>query len=385
MRLASRHLKTAAQADAASRFDPPESGLPPLPAVDWGAIGAEPPTLLASPTDDLPEADAVVITWAEAEWAALHHVFVDSASAMSHDQSEHDDWPQWQRYDKDMPYYRGSDSESWTYWGLYCLVEIGSRKVLLFKSNTHLDWPGERYLEDLIERIAEVVRPSLLFSIGTAGGARTTDHLGTVNVVNAGTLYDAHDPASDWPTYGNGYTPDWRVVGGDGFASLLVPVPATTERLQALADAFNAHYGTSYPLSELNPGDVNDPEDPVPLNDLAPDVSLLTTATFVVGTNDGQYADYAVIEMDDAVIGEVCDREKVAFGFVRNVSDPVQNAALPEEVQGNWGSAVYETYGLYTRVNGALGPWALRAAGAGCATARWRHRSASARARNAST
>ena len=35
-----------------------------------------------------------------------------------------------------------------------------------------LDWPGERYLEDLIASIADYVKPELLLSIGTAGGAR---------------------------------------------------------------------------------------------------------------------------------------------------------------------------------------------------------------------
>jgi hypothetical protein len=49
----------------------------------------------------------------------------------------------------------------------------------------------------------------------------------------------------------------------------------------------------------------------------------------------------------------------VAFGFVRNVSDPVQNAALPAEIQGSWGSAVYDTYGIYTSFNGALAAWAV--------------------------
>ena len=150
--------------------------------------------------------------------------------------------------------------------------------------------------------------------------------------------------------------------------ALLVDIPATEDRLQALAAAFNAHYGTDTPLHGTDPDtpsfdplELCTPTSPVALNDLVTptNVPLLTTATFVVGTTDGQYADYAVIEMDDAVIGKVCQEKGVAFGFVRNVSDPAQNAVLPSEVQGNWGSAVYETFGLYTSVNGALTTWAL--------------------------
>jgi hypothetical protein len=44
--------------------------------------------------------------------------------------------------------------------------------------------------------------------------------------------------------------------------------------------------------------------------------------------------------MDDAVIGEACNASDIAFGFVRNISDPVQNAVLPAKIQGSWRSAV---------------------------------------------
>lgn len=347
-------------ATRSSRFDPSTAGLPALPAIDFSAVGGTAPTVVETSADWLPEADVVVLTWAEAEWAALHHVFVDPGSEMSHAASEDDHaWTQWQRYDRDMPAYSGSASESWSYWGDYCLVTMGSTRVLLFKSNTHLDWPGQTYLEDLIKVIDEYVQPKLLLSIGTAGGSRLSDHLGAVNVVDAGTLYSTSDPASDWPTYKSAYTPDWSTVSDSGFASLLVEIPATADRLDALAKAYSAHVGTTYTMADLDPLGLCTPTDPVALNDLAPDTSLLTTATFVVGTTDGQYDDYAVIEMDDAVIGKVCDGDGVAFGFVRNVSDPAQNAALPSDVQGDWGSAVYTVFGLYTSVNGALVTWAL--------------------------
>ena len=91
------------------------------------------------------------------------------------------------------------------------------------------------------------------------------------------------------------------------------------------------------------------------------EMSYSAASTFVVGTTSGEYADFACIEMDDAVIGKVCVKEGLAFGFVRNISDPAQNAALPSEVQRNWGSAVYEVFGFYTSYNGALATWAMLA------------------------
>jgi len=49
----------------------------------------------------------------------------------------------------------------------------------------------------------------------------------------------------------------------------------------------------------------------------------------------------------------------IPFGFIRNVSDPVQNASLLSDVQGNWGSAIYDSYGFYTSYNRALAAWAI--------------------------
>ncbi len=45
--------------------------------------------------------------------------------------------------------------------------------------------------------------------------------------------------------------------------------------------------------------------------------------------------------------------------LLTSVSDPVQNAALPAKVQGDWGSVVYDAYGFYTSCNGALAAWAV--------------------------
>jgi hypothetical protein len=65
--------------------------------------------------------------------------------------------------------------------------------------------------------------------------------------------------------------------------------------------------------------------------------------------------------MDDAIIAETCVAAGVQFGFVRSISDPVQNAALPVKMQGNWGSTIYDAYGFYSSFNGALAAWAMLA------------------------
>jgi nucleoside phosphorylase len=368
LRAATRTQKPAAashQATSSKEFYPNITGLPALPKIDWGAIHSQPPKPCnipaGTPAGELPAADIVVITWAESEWAALEHVFVQSNQAMPYSNASKSSWDGWLQYNKDMPPHpKASD---WTYWGYYRLATINSKTVLLFKSNTHLDWPGEPFLADLIGRICTYVKPSLILSIGTAGGCRLTDHLGTVNVVNAGTMYEQGKPESQWPKYADKYSPPWKIIGEQGFSSLLFSIPATSTNLQTLADQFNKFYGTNYPLSTLNADGLVNPTHPPALNNLTPaSTSLLTASTFVVGTTSGGYSNFAVIEMDDAVIGQVCQQKNVKFGFVRNVSDPAQNAALPAEVQGNWGSAVYDVFGFYTSYNGALATWAVIAA-----------------------
>lgn len=343
-----------------AKLEPTIENTPPLPVINWSLIGQQAPVLLDTPSGDMPEADVVIITWAGAEWAAMQHVFCSSNTAMPYSDRSTSYWDGWQKYNKDMPPYPGSSGEDWDYWGYYRLVQIQGKKVLLFKSNTHLDWPGQQYLEDLIDRFIDYVKPQLIISTGTAGGARPEDNEGTVNVVQSGTLYVENEPPSDWPVYANEWTADWSIINQQNFSKLLFPIPTTESDLESLCKQFNQSYGTNYTLSQLN-ADNLDMGDPSPqLNDLTPQgTSLLTTDTFVVATTSGDYADFACVEMDDAIIGKVCASKNTAFGFVRNISDPIQNAELPSEVQGNWGSVIYDAYGFYTSYNSALAAWAV--------------------------
>ena len=332
---------------------------PPLPAVNYGLVGKQAPSLLPTPAAELPKASAVVITWADAEWAALQHVFCAGSSIMPYSDRSRGTWTGWEKYSANLP--PGGPS-NWTYWGYYRLVQVNGNAVLLFKSNTHLDWPGAAYLETLIKLLAADVRPNMILSVGTAGGAKTQDHIGTVRAVSAGTLYKPGQAPASWPEYKSGWKASDATLGNAKFKQLLFPVPTKASDLQALCSQFNQHYGTNYTLAQLDPNGLNLGDDRPQIDDqTGGSASLLTTPTFVVGTTAGNYQTYTSIEMDDAIIGEACASSGMAFGFVRNVSDPVQSATLPAKVQGNWGSAVYDVYGFYTSYNGALATWAMLA------------------------
>jgi hypothetical protein len=339
-------------------FAPVIASTPDLPVIDWSGVGQVAPVLLSGGSGSgLPAADAVVITWADAEWAAMQHVFCASGVAMPYSDRNTGAWSGWTKYAAGMP---ASSVSGWSYWGEWRLVEIAGKRVLLWKSNTHLDFPGQTQLTAMMQMLLQEVKPGLVLSIGTAGGAMVGDHVGTVRAVSAGTLYEKGKAEGSWPVYSNAWSAANTVLHKAGFASLLLPVPTTESDLQGLVSQFDSYYGTSYSIFELDPDGLNSGDtQPKVFDETGGGTSLLTTPTFVVGTTAGTYATYACIEMDDAILGEVCEAAGVAFGFVRNVSDPVQNAALPAEIQASWGSAVYDAYGIYTSFNGALAAWAV--------------------------
>jgi len=286
----------------------------------------------------------------------MQHVFCASDVAMPYSDRNTGSWGGWTKYAVGMP---SAPVSGWSYWGEWRFVEVGGKRVLLWKSNTHLDFPGQSELTAMMQMLLREVKPGLVLSIGTAGGAMVGDHVGTVRAVSAGTLYESGKAQGSWPEYANGWSAEGTVLQKAGFGGLLMPVPTTEGDLQGLCSQFNSYYGSSYSIFDLDPdGLASGDTQPKFFDETGGGTSLLTTPTFVVGTTAGTYATYACIEMDDAVLGEVCKGAGVAFGFVRNVSDPVQSAALPAEVQGSWGSAVYDAYGFYTSFNGALAAWA---------------------------
>ncbi len=349
---------TVLETSAATRLQPKITHTPDLPAIDWKVIGRSAPRPLTTPSE-IPIAEVIVITWTDAEWAALEHVFCGSASEISYGSRTDDHWSGWQQYTKNIPTIKG-----WPSWGEYRCLQIDASPILLFKSNTHLDFPGERYLEQLLGQLIASAKPRLVLSTGTAGGARTTDPVGTVNVTNAAMLSVSGQPLSRWwPSYKSSWRPDWTLASSEKFAQLLMPVPTRQSDLTDVCAQFNAFYKSTYILNQLNVGDLDMARSAPAINNLtAASVPLLSTNSFVVGNQRGNLESFACVEMDDAIVAKVCSAADVPFGFVRNISDPIQNASLPPEVQAHWAQAIYDAYGFYTSFNSALIAWAVLAA-----------------------
>lgn len=55
--------------------------LPALPAIDYSLVGQQAP-VVRPPLNALPQADVIIITWTDEEWAALEHVFCQGGTSM---------------------------------------------------------------------------------------------------------------------------------------------------------------------------------------------------------------------------------------------------------------------------------------------------------------
>jgi nucleoside phosphorylase len=350
-----------------------------LPAVDWTLVGQSAPTLVSidypGPTGKLPDADAIVITWTSAEWAAMNHVFLRSGQAESPAAAE----PaagSWYLYTRGAP---SGDSQTNPLWGYYQLVSIPGldgtqRRILLFKSDAHLAYSP--YLSGLTQEVQNLiadVAPRRIYSIGTAGGATDQQNLGDVAITNCGTCQLKLAENSDSPDNGKTFS------SADFFPNTANLLPAVQEKLFVklasvatmaewqclLAEAQRETSGKSlapYTLDDL----INSPIDPANLN--APKavsyrgIPLLTTDYYYIAQQNSPQ--YAVLEMDDAVIGAAASQLNVPFAFIRNISDAFvvttdkSGNPIPDPAREAWSSVQYDHFGIYTAVNGALATWA---------------------------
>lgn len=337
---------------------------PALPVIDWGNVEKYKPQPVSLPPPAanaaLPSADVVIMTWTVAEWAALHHVFCGYDQEMHISDVSKRDWQKgWLSYSRDYyqihqymvnvekTYQGGAPSLSNQAWGSYRLVAVNGLRVLLVKSGMHLAQDGtDLPLCDFVRRVSDEAAPKLLLSIGTAGGVRDEDALGSALITNQAYFHLLKEFAS--AEY-NGTTvqSSWQ--------------PQTGHLAEAQARVIPVEGVPILPISPQYPADaVIEPNAPDSQLKVVTDRPIITTDSFLFGTTENGLDKLGcIVEMDDAVVGMVCQQRQVAFGFVRNVSDPVINGRLPASLQEAWAAFIYKELGLYTSYNGALATWAL--------------------------
>ena len=210
----------------------------------------------------------------------------------------------------------------------------------------------------MIQQVLDDSGCSWIYSIGTAGGSRDTSRLGDVGVTNAAhvLLQNANNLtgpiASGSAVTGTSFPPTGLI---DSARSLLYPLDkAVTEPV--LATLLTGVQTLDPSAAQLQLGDLVNPAiDPSNLGEpdvhATPGVPLLTTDYYYIASGDDA-SQYAVLEMDDAVIGYVAQQAGKPYAFVRNISDPVvpttahDGAAIAEPVRDEWSGVIYKEFGL---------------------------------------
>jgi hypothetical protein len=358
---------------------PPAPAL--LPAVDWASIGqtAPQPKALAArqASDPLPKADIVVITWTDAEWNALDHVFVNSGTSRASGLGSWSlDWLQYSRNTNGFT----ADKIGGALWGVFRVVTVigatGPKTVLLFHSNSHLQYqPYIAGLRAMVGNILADAQPAQLYSIGTAGGGALDQSLGDAVVTNSAQLLPGSGPNTSDPANGQTFTCNSWYPPTDLFGDaqkIMFPLSqvATSQDLQTLFEQYSQKNKVgAIKLSDL----INAPLQPSnlakPTIHSLPGLPLNTSCDFAMAPGAGSTT-FAAYEEDDAAVGQAAQqaRANYAFAFIRNVSDTViadhtaNGTAISTSLRGAWGDMLYDRYGLFTSFNGALATWAAIAA-----------------------
>jgi hypothetical protein len=141
-----------------------------IPASFWGTMQPVIEKIKYKPTDPLPKADVLIITWTTAETQALSAVMT----------SNHDYKATWFKYQhnsapilKKVPQYvitQETNTLKVGAIGWLTMVKLNGKKVLLFKSELHPAVDGLQLpVIDLVQQIAKEAKPSLIITTGTAG------------------------------------------------------------------------------------------------------------------------------------------------------------------------------------------------------------------------
>lgn len=324
------------------------------------------------PDEPLPQADYVVITWTVAELEALADVLTPGVRRNN-----------WARYARRFEEHyepqirQGAPALGVRRLGSYHLTQIGSARVLLFKSELHLNQDGiirdgQTYATlpvlDLFEQIIAETQAKLVITVGTAGATHPEHHLGEVYISRA-VRFRCQQEFRTAPFNNTTYTSDFPIpLGAMGVAQRLL-------RLQDpnLVEPDFAPPTAHYPWDGAPlPGMRNEPKIRIDGGAFEHDFEefhpILSTDFFEFGTTTNGLWDHGcALEMGDAVLGLAAERLGDAaprWLAIRNASDPAINGHLPTgpratNMQAHWAVWYYEAFGYWTSVNSAIAVWAM--------------------------
>jgi hypothetical protein len=278
------------------------TGLSRFTDIPWpkGLAPQTGPAPSANTNNPLPQADILVVTWTVDEGHALSRVLTPGKDS-------HNDYRSYtHNFDaisKNMR--KGCPALEAKRLGAYWTTTIGKKKVVIFKSDSHMSQDGPKLPnEDVWRQIIQEVKPKLVLTTGTAGGIGKQFEVGDV-VVSSSLRFDCTSKFKSESFHDANY-----------FSK-----PAVTKYLTQAKTLFQANSAQLPKDNTRQPAIVK----------VAPNAlksSVVTTDFFGFDTSDNHYKLQGlgdVSEMGDAVLGLVTSQMNGTaprWLAVRNVSDP---------------------------------------------------------------
>jgi len=325
-------------------FTEPSAQLPS--ALPWPADGVPQPILLnpaPAATDDLSRFkgyDAVVVTWTAAEAAALAALLTPGHPTSTWYEYQHDIAAYIPLVTGSKAPFNDTTSEMARYFhslGLYFPCQIGSAKVLLFKSGLHLAYDGPATpVKKLMAEIAQAVGPKVFITTGTAGAIGADVLLSDV-VVGGSVRFDCTGQFKSEPWHNASFTPS--------------PLPAGA--LEAVTPALLKVNASRVPNSRSTPKIWDGPTD-----------AIVTTDVFAFDDSTDYYKLQGLgqaCEMGDAMVASALQGfPGLSWHAIRNASDPqIANPENNIKQADQEAAQIYAKYGGLTTAASVITTWAV--------------------------
>jgi hypothetical protein len=289
----------------------------------------------------LPRADVLVVTWTVDEGHALSRVLTPGKDTRNDYVSYTHNFAAISRKMR-----KGSPALVARRLGAYWTTSVGGKKVVVFKSDSHLSQDVKKLPPqggtlpnyDVWKQIIDEVRPALVLTTGTSGGIGTRAEVGDV-VVSPVVRFDG----IKW-------------LKGAPFHDAVYTSGAPRTKFFAKAEALFAANAGQLPRDNTRPPKI------VRASDAAS--SVVTTDFFGFDTSDNHFGLRGlgnVSEMGDAVLGLLGSQtaKYPRWLAVRNVSDPQIKAEGTLKDQSNLAAQIYKAFGRWSTVCSAIVCWAL--------------------------
>lgn len=284
----------------------------------------------------LPRGDVLVVTWTVDEGHALSRVLTPGRDS-------HNDYvPYTHNYATISQKMRnGCPARELKRLGTYWTTTIGKKKVVVFKSDSHMSQDGPQLPNiDVWRQIIEEVQPTLVITTGTAGGIGKEFEVGDV-IVSPIVRFDCNAKFKKQPFAQAHYSSK----------------SAKTTRFSQAKTLFKANSGRL-------PKDNTRAPKIVAVKPSGLSSSVVTTDFFGFDTSDNHYKLKGlgdVSEMGDAILGLVArdmGAKAPRWLAIRNVSDPQIKAEGTIRQQAQVAAQIYKAFGRWSSVCSAITCWA---------------------------